>query len=39
MPENNRTFLGQYAGNGMQRVGRWLVDRLPGNQLAPDGTL
>lgn len=32
MPQN-KGFLsgGKYAGNGWQRAGRWLVDRLPGN--------
>lgn len=33
------SFLDKYAGNGWQQFGRWLVDRLPGNQLAADGTL
>lgn len=39
MPQR-KGFLGGYAGNGAQRAGRWLVDRLlPGNQRAADGTL
>lgn len=39
MPGNNG-FLSGYAGNGFQRFGRAIVDRLlPGNQLGSDGTL
>jgi hypothetical protein len=40
MAEPRQGFLSGYAGNGAQRTGRWLVDRLlPGNQRSPDGTL
>lgn len=36
----NSGFLSGYAGNPVQRTGRWFVDRImPGNQRAPDGTL
>lgn len=36
---NKGGFLSGYAGNGWQRLARWAVDRLPGDQRAPDGTL